>query len=183
MRDQRPPWGAVALALILALGGAVVTAPPAAAHSSQIGSSPEAGTTLDSAPSEVSVDFDTPLLDVGAAMVVRADGRTVSVDPPTVRRRGISVGLAPDAPPGEYTVAYRVVSEDGHTIESTFTFTVAGEERAASPSAAAVPVPSASPSPAASAAPTPPGTPPFLLIGIGVAALLALVVGALALSR
>ena len=52
-------------------------------------------------------------------------------------RTAIRVAVTSDAPPGAYTVAYRVVSQDGHPITSTFGYTVAGDvpavDAAASP--------------------------------------------------
>jgi methionine-rich copper-binding protein CopC len=175
-------FGRAVAAVVLLVGVTAVGATaPAAAHSSQIGSSPATDATVASVPREVSVEFDTPLLDVGAAMVVRTGERTVSVDAPTVNRRSISIALQPDAPAGDYIVAYRVVSEDGHTIESTFAFTVAGSTPETTPSQTAAP--ETTPSVVASTESAPTSDPPYLLIGLGIAALLALVIGALALSR
>lgn len=134
--------GRVLLPLIVVAAAALLMPAEAVAHSSQIGSTPEAGATLDVPPREVTVEFDTPLLDVGAAMVVRTgDGVVVSTGAPRVDRRTLATAIATDAPDGTYTVAYRVVSKDGHTVESTFDFSVG--------TAPASPPPSTSASPAA----------------------------------
>jgi methionine-rich copper-binding protein CopC len=127
VRLQRSlPW---LMVLLLVTGLAMVgLAAPASAHSQQVGSSPEADAVLSVAPTEVVVEFDSPLVDMGAAMAVRGeDDQSITTGPPVIGDRLLSVPVDPAAPPGQYTVAYRVVSEDGHTITSTFTFEVAGE--------------------------------------------------------
>jgi hypothetical protein len=70
---------------------------------------------------------------------------------------------------GPYTVAYRVVSVDGHTVQGSYTFTVADPDL---PAAAAAPVPTAG-SPAAG------GVPAGVLIGL---AALGTVLAAIAIS-
>ena len=186
--------GAAAAALLAVLGALTVGMAPAAAHSNQVGTSPEDGALLETLPETVRVDFDSPLLDMGVALVVRdAGGASVAVGDPRLERQRISVDLDPDAGPGEYTVAYRVVAEDGHTLEGSFGFTVAGE--VASP-AASMPASSSAPSAAspgeASAAstaePLPADVeqdagPPYLLLGLGALAIVLVAAGALALRR
>jgi methionine-rich copper-binding protein CopC len=193
-------WIASILALVL-----IVSMPVAAsAHSSVVGSTPEAGATLDAAPSSVSVDFDSPLMDIGAAIVVRsAAGVAITTAAPVVDDMSLSVAVDPAAPAGEYTVGFRVVSKDGHTIESSFTYVVAGpaaSSQASRPvserpaiSAPASPVPastsaatSASTATAAADAPTPDeGTAwlPALVIAAAIVALIVAVAGAIALRR
>jgi methionine-rich copper-binding protein CopC len=167
--------GSAALALALGLTGASA----AAGHASQTGSTPAADAVVDTAPSVVDVSFDTPLMDIGAALVVRSEDGTVVSDPvPVVERTRIQVAVEPDAPPGVYAVAYRVVSQDGHPITSTFEYTVAGEP----PSAPATSAP-AEAAPAAVTAVEEPDGPPYALIAGGLLALTLLVAGAIALRR
>jgi methionine-rich copper-binding protein CopC len=188
-------WLTVLAAAMLALG---VPTGAAWAHSSEISTTPSAGDVLDAAPSEVRVEFDSDLLDMGAAIVVRdAAGASVVVGEPEVGRRSLSVPVDPTARPGDYQVAYRVVSEDGHTIESTFEYMVAGGSGtvAASPTttraAPASPAESqpAESEPAQSAAavssPAEPGTStplPWIVAG-GAVVLILGIGGALALRR
>lgn len=193
-------WLTVLAAAMLALG---VPTGAAWAHSSEIGTTPSAGDVLDAAPSEVRVEFDSDLLDMGAAIVVRdAAGASVVVGEPEVGRRSLAVPVDPTARPGDYQVAYRVVSEDGHTIESTFEYTVAGGSGtvAASPTATpAAPDTPAEPQPAESepaqsqpaqsaaavSSPTEPGTStplPWIVAGAAVVLILG-IGGALALRR
>jgi hypothetical protein len=93
-----------------------------------------------------------------------------------------------DAAPGTYTVAFRVVSQDGHPITSTFDYTVAGDEPGpAAPSAPGSPSASASVPPSAEAVAAPlreeSGGPPVALIVGGLLVLTLVVVGAIALRR
>lgn len=119
-----------------ALLGALALAIPASgasAHASWLSSTPEAGATVETAPSQVRVDFDSGLLDSGAALVVtNADGVVISEPTPVIERSAISVAVDPGAPAGVYTVAFRIVSEDGHTVSDSFDYTVAGEAPSAS---------------------------------------------------
>jgi methionine-rich copper-binding protein CopC len=192
--------GAAALlvGLLVALGAGTVGASPAVAHASEVGSSPEAGAILDAPPQTVAVEFDSPILDIGAAIVVRAaDGASVVLGTPRIERQQISVDVDPAAAPGQYTVAYRVVAEDGHTIESTFDYTVAGTTSStglptpasssassaassAAPSAASTAAPSTTP--VAAAAETG-SSPPYLLLGAGALVVILAAAGALALRR
>lgn len=114
-------------AALLLGAGAIVGASPAFGHASGVGSSPAADEVLPSPPSNVTIDFDSGLLDMGAALVVRdQDGTSIVTGEPVIDDRSFSVAVDPAAPPGVYDVAYRVVSADGHTVEGAFTYTVEG---------------------------------------------------------
>lgn len=142
----------------LALAVAALLWAPAAAfgHASQVGSSPTEGELLDTAPSEVRIDFDSALLEIGAALIVRsADEESITTGPAVVGDRVFSVPVDPAAGPGEYSVAYRVVSKDGHTIENSFTYIVAGEPTPEEVSESAVPEPISEPATPEPATPEP----------------------------
>lgn len=145
------------LAVLIAAIGWLLPA-TAHAHSSQISSSPAEGAELTSPPREVTVTFDAPLLDVGAAMVLRVGDRTVSRGAPQVRGRSVTVAVDPAAPDGAYSVAYRVVSKDGHTVESSFTFRVGAASGVGTPSVAPSVAPSIAPSLPPTVAPSLPPT-------------------------
>ena len=175
-------------AVVMAMGAATGAA---WAHSSEIGTTPEDGSVLDTAPTQVQVEFDSDLLDMGAAIVVRdAAGASVVVGTPEIGPRSLTVDVDGRAGPGEYQVAYRVVSEDGHTIESTFGYTVAGTRAdVASPAAtptATPPTEAVPTAPPVEAAPTAESEGsnalPWILAGGAVLVLLA-VGGTLALRR
>lgn len=127
------------LAAALLLGaGVIIGASPAFGHASQVGSSPEAEEVLSTPPTEVAITFDSGLLDMGAALVVRdQDGTSIVTGEPVIDDRRFSVAVDPSAPAGVYEVAYRVVSADGHTVEGAFTYTVDGTSDAVEPSAVA----------------------------------------------
>ena len=102
-------------------------APVALAHSNEVSADPPAESVLDQAPDRVTLTFDEPLLDAGAALVVSAgDGTVVSVDPPLIDGKSISTALAAGVP-GTYQVSYRVVSGDGHPVTGEYSFTVVGQ--------------------------------------------------------
>lgn len=124
------------LAPVVLMGAvAVATAPSAAAHASEVGSTPAADEVLAVAPTEVEVQFDSGLLEMGAALVVRsAEEDSIVTGEPIVGENTLTVPVDPAAAPGEYEVAYRVVSADGHTVKGSFTYTVEGVAEA--PSAA-----------------------------------------------
>lgn len=115
----------VMLAAVLSLAALLLLPAPASGHASAAGSTPAADEVVQSAPSEVRIEFDSGLLEMGSALIVRdADGRSITTGPAVVSDREFSVPVDPKAPPGVYEVAYRVVSADGHTVEETFSYTV-----------------------------------------------------------
>lgn len=134
----------LAAALLLGMG-TIIGASPAFGHASQVDSSPAAEEVLSPAPSDVTITFDSPLLDMGAALVVRdQDGSSIVTGEPVIDDRAFSVAVDPSAPPGMYEVAYRVVSADGHTVEGAFTYRVGGSADATEPTeSTGTPVPSA----------------------------------------
>ncbi|NLV80256.1 MAG: copper resistance protein CopC [Rhodococcus sp.] len=115
----------VVTALFVAL---MMSAGPAAAHSAVIGSSPDDGERIAQAPDRVSLTFNEALQPQFAALtVVGPDGNLWSVGDPVVEGPTISVGLDGLGPVGEYTVAYRVTSADGHPVSGTRVFTLTEE--------------------------------------------------------
>jgi len=78
------------LAVLISITALVLMPQPAFGHASSVGSSPAADAVLDTAPSEVRIDFDSGLLEMGAALIVRsADGSSVTTGPavPVVLRQ------------------------------------------------------------------------------------------------
>jgi hypothetical protein len=90
----------------------------------------------------------TEAVSAPAYVVVTGPAGRADAGAAQVRGAGVSVGLRSDLAAGRYTVVYRVVSDDGHPLEDTFTFQLS----AAAPAAVSA-GPSSSPSPLASAAP------------------------------
>jgi len=122
-----------ALAGIGCLGALALAASPAAAHTELVSSSPKDGSTLVEEPTSVTLTFDQTLRPPAYAVVTAPDGARLSrVDPEvagaTVTQRVETSGLS-----GSYTVAYRVVTGDGHPITGELTYTVTSGEQSAEP--------------------------------------------------
>ncbi|MDP9845345.1 copper resistance CopC family protein [Streptosporangium lutulentum] len=141
---------AVALALLATFVLGTAFAAPALAHDALKSSDPAKGAKVESLK-EVRLTFSAgtrfPNVVVRASDGgVHQDGKPV-VDGPVVTQK-----VKDDLPPGEYVIAYRVVSSDGHPIEGEIPFTLVGSSE---PSASASASGEASPS-AAESAPTSP---------------------------
>jgi copper transport protein len=112
------------LAAALVLLATVVGASPASAHATLLSTSPVGDELVADMPSQIELVFDEPVEVVDGAIRVlgpdgdRADRGRAEVTGPTVR---VPVD---DRGEGTYTVAWRVVSQDGHNIESAFVFHV-----------------------------------------------------------
>lgn len=100
----------------------------AAAHSVAMSSNPEDGAQIATAPEQVSVTFNEDLQEQFAALtVVGPDGNLWSKSDPVIEGPTISVEIDGLGPVGEYTIAYRVTSADGHPVSGTRTFTLTEE--------------------------------------------------------
>ncbi len=135
--------GLRALALVLlVLGLTPVGTGPAAAHAALVSSDPRDGARLERLPDRVSLTF-TEEVATPAYVVVRAsDGRQLASGNPEVEGATVSqaLGAADDGGgetaedtgevSGEVTVAYRIVSTDGHPVTGELTFAVASSSTA-----------------------------------------------------
>lgn len=123
---------------VLALAG---VASPAFAHDSLVGSTPEAGASVEQAPEAITLEYSSNLIDAGTLVeVTAADGTVVSTGTPSVVGTEVTQQLEPELAAGDYTVTWRVTSSDGHPIDSEtngpeipFTVTVGAETPEASP--------------------------------------------------
>lgn len=117
---------AAATLAVAMLGGGVGLAPAALAHSELVSTTPEDGATLDSPPTSVTFTFNEDLLPDFVRLIaknpagVTGDLPITSVEGPTVTADW------PAAEGGEWTVSYRVVSQDGHPVEGSITFAYEG---------------------------------------------------------
>lgn len=110
---------AVALTLLGASG--------AQAHSDLLGSTPADGSLVAEAPASISLQFNEEPLDSLADVVITdAAGNVVAMDAAETSGTEVLVPWPGSLGAGEYTVAYRVVSADGHPVTGTFTFTYTG---------------------------------------------------------
>ncbi|MBV2364927.1 copper resistance protein CopC [Streptomonospora nanhaiensis] len=118
---------ASALGAALALG--VGAAPAALAHNTLIDSSPKNEAELDTAPEEVVLTFNADVGEGANAIVVTGPegGDTYEDGEVAIEGAEASVPLRELDAAGEYTVAYRIVSADGHILEDDLTFTLTEE--------------------------------------------------------
>lgn len=149
MSRTRPfSWRAATVAVAAAALVLLAAPAPALAHDAVVASSPAAGSSNPTPPTEVTITFSAELLSGGASAVIQvtdAAGTVVSDGDPTVSGETVSQPLLPTQAVGTYAVLWRVVSSDGHPTSGEFSFDV---------SAAA----QASPAPVVPAPTTPPAT-------------------------
>src|SRR5699024_1753541 len=104
---------------------------PASAHDVLLSSSPEDGQTLEELPEEVVLTFNnTPLEndDGNAVVVTGPDGEsTYEEGELTFDGTDVLVDLTPLDEAGVYSIAYRIVSSDGHPIQESISFSVTDE--------------------------------------------------------
>ncbi|NHO80874.1 MULTISPECIES: copper resistance CopC family protein [unclassified Micromonospora] len=125
----------------------LVPATPAAAHNSLQEATPARDARLTTAPTQVTLRFLQRLNPAFTTITLRdSTDRQVPASAPAVDGATGTVTIEEPLANGTYTVAYRVVSRDGHPVQGSYRFTVA--DPAAPPAAAPSP---ATPSPAASA--------------------------------
>lgn len=148
------------LALVAAALALLSVAGPAAAHDEIKSTSPKAGATVTTAPTSVVLTFGEDVVAVGTKVAVTtAGGVVVSDGDATVSGGTVTQPLQPLTENGTYTVAYRIVSADGHPVSDTFTFTLQAAAAASSASATAG-APSTSASAAGTATSMPAATSP-----------------------
>ena len=116
------------LLVSLCLAGlALLSSPVASAHGEIVSTFPEQYSNATPIPAEVWIEFDGNLqtLDgqsINTIDVVDATGLTVSYGDPVIEGGKISTKLSGQSAPGVFTVNYRIVSEDGHPVEGSYTF-------------------------------------------------------------
>ncbi|NTW39140.1 MAG: copper resistance protein CopC [Cellulomonadaceae bacterium] len=130
----------------LATGLLAAAAAPSSAHDDIVGSDPAADAALTAAPTAVVLTFSDDLLDLSTTVVVTGPDGPVATGATTVAGPTATTPLPAAMPDGAYTVAWRVVSSDGHPIEGTFAFSLDQPEQATpSPSVTPAPTPTATP--------------------------------------
>ncbi|MFL2924583.1 MAG: copper resistance protein CopC [Actinomycetes bacterium] len=116
----------------------VLMAPTGSAHADLQVSTPEDGESLEVAPEEIRLTFSEELFEeLVEISILDAAGdlySTIGVEQTPPPGTGVIFPWPPQAPPGEYSIAYRVVSADGHPVTGTVSFSYAahraGAERA-----------------------------------------------------
>ena len=130
---------AVTTAMVFVIS--VVMAPIAAAHTDLQVSTPEDGESLETAPEEIRLTFSEELFEeLVEISILDAAGdfySTIEVEQTPPPGTDVIFRWPPQAPPGEYSVAYRVVSADGHPVTGTILFSYAATTPKPSTSATA----------------------------------------------
>jgi methionine-rich copper-binding protein CopC len=98
------------------------------AHAQLSSSVPAKNQIVKVLPSLVWLEFDGDLLSFGnkeihKIAVINSKRARVSTGKPIIGGARISTKLKTGLPAGKYLVTYRVVSEDGHPIEGSYSFT------------------------------------------------------------
>lgn len=126
-------FGAVLLASAAALALVGQGASPALAHDELVGSTVETDAS-DGTAQAVTLHFNNEIIPVGSEILVMGpDGAddSVSDGAPTINGRDVTQALLTPLASGEYRIAWRVVSSDGHPISGELFLTVAADGSAA----------------------------------------------------
>ncbi len=177
----------VLLSLLAAAGLLLLTPTAASAHDEFLSSTPEAGSTVGTTPTEISLTFSGDLLTTpGAAVleVLTEDGTNLAADAPLIDATTLTQPLTPDPISGVVTVRWKVVSSDGHPISGEFTYTVAAATitPTPTPTVTSTPTPSASPTTTAPVSDEPAGSDGDLFLPILLGAGTVLVVAVLLIT-
>jgi methionine-rich copper-binding protein CopC len=95
---------------------------PAEGHASLVSSKPADGAQIAKAPATVELTFSEDV-DSGFVGVTAPDASTVKASEPRIDGATMSADVAASDQHGRYTVAYRIVSADGHPVSGEITFT------------------------------------------------------------
>lgn len=114
--------GARAVPLVLGLVLSMLFAVPAGAHTSLKSSDPAKNAEVETL-SKVTLEF-TESVRFPVVIVNGPGGERFESGAPVVKGPIVTQDVAPSLPPGKYTIAYRVVSADGHPVDGEIPFTV-----------------------------------------------------------
>jgi len=124
--DQLRRLGCLAGLAAVTAAWALAVAPPASAHAHLTAMQPAIDATVSGPPAAVVLTFDEAVHTSFAVVTITGpDGRRCDVGTPTVVDGTVTQGVSPLPGSGSYTVAYRVVSADGHPVSAQERFTFA----------------------------------------------------------
>ncbi len=108
----------------LGLLAALLVGPAALAHDEIIDQSPAPDSQVEAGPIDIRLDFSNELLDLGSGAEIIVTSPDGSIAPATCAQLDGTLATAKTEldQPGTYTVAWRVVSSDGHPIEGSYNF-------------------------------------------------------------
>lgn len=103
----------------------IAEASPASAHTELVGSTPANGAELAASPTAVTLRFNE---DMSAARVktalTRGGDRVSAAAAPKTTAGNVTVPVSPALTPGQYKLAYRVISGDDHPVSGVIAFRV-----------------------------------------------------------
>jgi methionine-rich copper-binding protein CopC len=111
--------------LISLLAVLTQSAPIAMAHSQVVSQSPAPDAEITSLPTKIEISFNEKLISLGDGNqlhLLDPEGLEVTIGELTTSERTISRELNVSTKLGEYYVAYRAVSADGHVVAGEYTF-------------------------------------------------------------
>lgn len=112
-------------AVLVAAAFVLFPAAGAQAHDELLSHTPEDGTTVETMPEELTLTFSNVPVALGSVVQIQDSSGTDWADGEVeITDTEVSQSIKADAPAGEYSVVWRVVSSDAHPIEGSFTFTV-----------------------------------------------------------
>ena len=130
----------VAAVLLLTLLGVFGLATPAFAHNQLTSSNPKDKASLDTGPDTVVLTFDQPVQageGLNTVAITSENGDHWEGGVAEVNSNVVTTPVRELGPAGVYTIAYRIISADGHPVDGTLTFTLttAGDGTPAPPPA------------------------------------------------
>lgn len=116
------------LAPLVGLGllfGSLFTPGIALAHNVLVGSDPADGSKLDAGPSKITLRFDLPVQDgFNTVTLIGPDGSHFEDGAAQVNGSDVTINAGPLGAAGLYRVGYRIVSDDGHPVSGSISFTL-----------------------------------------------------------
>jgi methionine-rich copper-binding protein CopC len=111
--------------LICIVVGVIALAPlSASAHASLASSNPADKSQVATMPTEVSVTLTEPVRQPASISVMSADGTEINSETVTVLDDTATTAIDGPVAAGDYTMKYRIISVDGHTVTGTVGFEV-----------------------------------------------------------
>jgi copper resistance protein C len=96
-----------------------------AMHNQLLSTNPPDHAYVAAGPARVSLTFDLPAQrGLSTIIVTGPDGHQWQAGPATEQAATVTAPLRPLGPAGNYTVAWRIISADGHPVRGTFQFTL-----------------------------------------------------------
>lgn len=113
--------------LVLVAGIVISGTQSAIAHAELIKSFPVANSILSKAPKYVQLEFGEPLVtlkskNANSIVILAANAKKISTSRISIIKSVARIEIQGNLEPGKFTVKYRMVSADGHVLNSQFEF-------------------------------------------------------------